>query len=62
MREVVDINSKQTSYTVALNFMSYLSEEERQQYTGFNVTGIPDRDEAVIGNKPAVGDDKEVDW
>ena len=40
VREVVEINNKQSSYEADINFMSYLTEEEKMRYTGFNVSDL----------------------
>jgi len=41
LKEVVKVNAEQDSFETTVNFMSPLTEEEKQQYYGINITAHP---------------------
>ena len=60
VREVVEINNKQRSYEAEVNFMSYLTSEEKLRYAGFNVSDLLQTPRAA--STDLVTMETEINW
>ena len=59
VQEVIEINSRQDGYEVDINFMSYLTAEERMRYTGFNASNLA---QAPVATPRVVSSATEINW